>query len=188
MPKVTHGKGSRNPVSLSVARPTSLASAKSQPPRKSNFFITINTNYAPTSDQEATRLGQDLQNAIRAAWDSEEDVQKMITFRSGAPRDFNQIKKMEVDYRPEIAPKTGYLHAHILFEITHTVDKPGIHLNIPAVLKAVKSHAKTPEVAKAAYINVHGFSSRATLRAYLAKGDIARDSEVLQEFVDSGKL
>jgi len=188
MPKVTHGKGSRKPVHLSVGPPASSLLPLAAPERKSNFFITINTNHAPTSDAEATRLGRDFQQAIRKAWDDDDSVRKMITFRGGGPRDFNQIKKMEVDYRPEIAPKNGFLHAHILFEITHTVPKPGIHLNIPAVLKAVKRHAETPEVAKAPYINVHGFSSRSTLRAYLAKGDIIASSPALADFVDSGKL
>lgn len=184
MPKVRHGPGASKPVSLSVGpRSTSLLPLV-VPPRKSNFFITVNTNHAPHSDAEATRLGRDLQRAIKLAFEDDSDVRSMITFRSGAPRDFNQIKKMDVDYRPEIAPKNGFLHAHILFELTHTVEKPGIHLNIPAVLRAIKRHAETPEVAKAPYINVHGFSSRATLRAYLAKGD----SPALTEFVNTGKL
>lgn len=187
MPRVRHGPGSRAPVSLSVGPSASSLLPLAQPVRKSNFFITVNTNYAPTTDAEATALGRDLQSAIRKAWDDDDAVRKMITFRGGGPRDFNQIKNMEVDYRPEIAPKTGYLHAHILFEITHVVPKPGIHLNIPAVLKAIKTHAETPQVSKAAYINVHAFSSRASLRAYLAKGDKDGD-RALSDFVDTGKL
>lgn len=186
--KVKHGRGSSRPVNLSVGPAELSLLPLATPERKSNFFITINTNYAPHSDQEATRLGRDLQQAIRKAWSDEEAIRTMITFRSGAPRDFSQIKKMEVDYRPEIAPKTGYLHAHILFEITHTVVKPGIHLNIPRVLKAVQKYAETPEVAKAPYINVHGFSSRSTLRAYLAKGDVDRHGTALTDFIDTGKL
>jgi hypothetical protein len=115
-------------------------------------------------------------------FENDDTVRSLLTFRGGAPREFSRIKKMEADWRPEIGPETGFLHAHILFEITHTVAKPGIHLNIPAVKKAIARNAETPEVAALPYINVHGFSSRAALRAYLAKGDVA---DQLQAFLDN---
>lgn len=148
----------------------------------------MNTNYVPPTDADATRVGNDLSNAIRMAFDDEATVRRMITFRGGNPRDFNRIRRMEADWRPEIAPRTGMLHAHILFEVEHTVPKPGIHLNIKAVQNGIRKNGSTPPVKALPYINVRGFASRSDLRKYLSKGDLEVNDPKFGSFIRSGAL
>jgi hypothetical protein len=154
--------------------------------RDSNFFITVNTNYVPRTDADANRIGADLINAIRQTFDSGDDVSRMITFRAGGTRDFSRITDPKADYRAEIAPRTGMLHAHILFSFKHTVAPPGVHLNIPAVRNAIRSHGETTPVKDLPYINVRGFSSLEDMLAYTTKGDEVDPD--FGEFLRTGSL
>lgn len=111
----------------------------------------------------------------------------MIKFRSGAPVDMSLIGRMAADWRPEIAPNTGYLHAHILFQVPHQVPG-GVHLDIPAVKRIIASYGTTPQVRGLPYINVKGFSSREDLLRYLSKGDVLDKDPQFGAFIRSGKV
>lgn len=168
-------------VSLSAGAPASAAGAV----RTSSFFITVNTNYRPRSDAEANRLGQELTNGIRAAFANPVQRRAMVMRPGGGAIDYDaDIRSWEVDYSPEIAPHTGYLHAHILVEIEHTAPT-GIHLNRDGVLRSIRSHLHSPEIRRLPYINIRGFSTRADILRYMRKDQLPPD---FGAFVATGEI
>jgi hypothetical protein len=153
------------PVSLSVGK------AAARPAyRGASFFITVNTNIVPRTDADANRIGQDLSNAINKTFTDDASFRRLITFRNGAARNFDDIKDTKVDFRVELGPATGKLHAHILVETTHTV-RDGIHINVSGLRRGLLSNTNEPENRRLPYINVRGFRNRATLLAYISKSD-----------------
>lgn len=157
--------------------------------RDSNFFITVNTNYVPRNDADAQRVADDLSDAIERVFSNPRRWQPIFVFRDGAPRDFSKFLDIEVDWRPEVAPKTGAVHAHILVEVKHKVEKPGLHLSREAIKKAIREASTEPEIRdKNLYVNIKGFSSRRSLREYITKGLVDTDDARLDSFSVSGSL
>lgn len=171
-------------AAVSSVRTTSLSVGRGarakQTTRSSTFFITLNTNYAPTTDEEAERMGSDLENAIEQLTQDDEIMRKMIIFRNGAPREFSKIKSINVQFAAEIGSVRGMLHAHVLVEIVHEVSGPGIHLSIPTWKRGIRKYATNPRIGKIPFVNVKASAGRHALINYIAKGN-EKQSRVLSQ-------
>lgn len=157
-------------------------------PKTSIFLITLNTNWQPRTDAAAQAVADDLHNAIDRTFTDEDTFRSIINFRDGALRDFSQILSVDVDASEEVGPRTGFLHAHVLLKITHTVGGRGLHLYIDRLKRAIQQNGTTPQVRALPYINVHASSDGEKLAAYLHKGDPRDDDDTIQKFAATGSL
>lgn len=174
--------------SPSVVRARGPVRASGPAVKTSNFLITVNTNWQPQTDAEAQRVADDLHDSIAKTFSTEDTFRSIINFRDGSVRDFSQILSVDVDAAEEVGPRTGFLHAHILLEITHTVPGRGLHLYIDRLKKALQQNGTTPQVRALPYINVHAFSDRDRLAAYLRKGDPRDEDDTIQQFIATGSF
>lgn len=161
----------------------------SDAPRDANFIITVNTNYNARTDRDAQRVADDLSDSIEKVFSRADRWHSIIDFRDGAPRDFSKLLDVDVDWRPEVAPRTGFVHAHILLSISHKVPGKGIFISLPKLKAAIQAEATEPEVAtRNLYLNIKGFKSRRAVSYYLNKGVTRENDPRLASFSLSGSL
>lgn len=150
--------------------------------QESNFFMTFNTNYIPTSDADANTVGADLEAAISATFADRATITgllylpvadgagRVVPRANGGPPNFSDISSMSIDYSAEIGPTNGMLHAHALLTVRHRVPRPGVHVDMQMVRDAIRSNGTTAPVRDLAYMNVKGFGNNAAkARRYVKK-------------------
>ena len=219
VPSVTPAR-SRDQGPLSVSTGPRVLSSIS-PIRVSRFFITFNTNYRPNGDLEANLCALDLNQAVRAAFETygtmwyppsyivnkvspppPQGAAGIIRDRVSGTVNPAQILSMRFEeVQSEIAPHTGFLHAHAVFVVTHRIQKAprqrgggdtrrrrsGILLDPKTLRDYVRAYANTGPVAALAYVHINGYSSKEDLEDYINKGEIIDNSMGFKDFVERGQ-
>lgn len=218
VPSVTPAR-SRDQGPLSVSTGPRVLSSIS-PIRVSRFFITFNTNYRPDSDFQANFYAADLNQAVRAAFETQgtmwyppsyivnnmsphppQGAAGIIRDRVRGTVNPAQIVSMRFEeVQSEIAPRTGFLHAHAVFVVTHRIQKAprqrggdtrrrrsGILLDPKTLRDYVRAYATTGPVAALAYVHINGYSSKEDLEDYINKGEIVDNSMGFKDFVERGQ-
>lgn len=162
----------------------SSSSSRSEPERTATFMITLNTNHRPTTDAEANAIADDLNRSVRAAFMNSDNIY-------GDPVGTG-ILKYRIDGRPlrslistldfagvqsEIAPVTGFLHAHAVFVVKHHVGGKGVHLSREAIQAAVRAAGSNPYVTALPYVHISGFPTFESLRKYIMKGHFSEEAK-----------
>lgn len=149
-----------------------LSVARKPKPQKTQwsigFLITLNTNYAPKTNKEATKIGEDMQTQADNLF-TEEHIRDFITFRTAEGRP-DLIDDIRVEAMVEVGGSQGRVHQHISVLIEHRIPPKGVHINRNGVLDYYRTHATTAPVQRLPYIDIKAFSNPSTISRYLFKG------------------
>jgi len=150
--------------------PLSSADPLAEYPRErvSHFFITFNTNYAPTDEATYRDIAVDLMRAARATIGNREALSQLIFFRNGVGRG-SMIKHVAWEAAVEQGQTMGYVHMHAILSIRHTVPGLGIHLQIPLLQLFFQNAGQTAQVQNLPYINVKAFPEFDVVKEYIMK-------------------
>lgn len=152
--------------------------------RTSNFLVTLNTNRPVISAAQYAAVHNDIQDRTTDLWENEAEYSKVIRFLE-QPRNMDDILDIDVESHPEIGPKGGLIHGHVIIKIVHRTRGRGIQLNIPALKAYYKEHAVTPELRQLPYLNVFGFSDYSDVLKYIKKSIHAKNEAMLHTLESS---
>lgn len=91
--------------------------------RKSNYLITISTNVKPRDAAHQAQLSNALEDATRAVFDDDANLERLIRFNKPNHRYSEQyIQNIQVRSAPEVGtdPRGGRVHTHVNIRINHT--------------------------------------------------------------------
>lgn len=159
--------------------------------RRSNLFVTVNTNWRPLASNlaQANRVANDLQNAIfnviRAPGFKANYLRyKADKFTPAVPIDPSQVGSVDVKISVEVGQTMGYLHAHVFIAINHTYPVGGVQLDIPGFKAAVRAAGTEEPVRALSYIHVRGFGTVQDLVDYMFKDAKRDDPEAVAALAD----
>lgn len=147
-------------------------------------MITLNTNHRPTTDAEANAIAEDLNRSVRAAFMNSDNLygnpvgSGILKYRIDGRPLRSMISTMDfAGVQSEIAPTTGFLHAHAVFVVKHHVGGKGVHLDRASIQQAVRAAGSNPYVTALPYVHISGFPTFESLRKYIMKGHFSAEAK-----------
>ncbi len=145
-----------------VTRPA--VASKGEKKQFSDFFITINTNYRPKTNEESFSMGAKLRTVVQKLFQDPEALRSVLDERT----DFDRIENVDSNFSIEIGrdPRGRRVHTHIQATITHTTK---VFFDKAAVKAFVMANIDDARV-KGVLVGIRGQrNANLTRKQYLAK-------------------
>lgn len=129
----------------------------------SNFLLTVNSNFRPSSREEALEMRDRLRTGMKALC-TEQGMRSSIKFLNGGNYYDNILEPIDVEFAAELGedPKGSRIHVHALMKLVHN-DK--VQLNREAIKSVVGSASGIPSL----YVNAKWVPSERTVQDYIKK-------------------
>jgi hypothetical protein len=152
----------------------------SQRTKHSGFFITINTNQAPSDSHTISERAETLRGALREVLETEEGVSSIIKYLDPSGS-WDKIEKVDTEFVVERGTRQHRIHAHAVIHIEHTTK---IHISREALEQHILSYFREHGIVLPnIYVNIKPISGAGNIRAYLEKG-LDESNRTSREFIN----
>jgi len=110
--------------------------------RYSSFYITLNTN-TKYEDAILFEKAELLESILKRILSADQIIQLLVPREEGVELNAESVKKITSQAGIEVGETNGFLHAHILIEVSHYTK---IHLNYNLIAEKIKQEMDLPHL------------------------------------------
>eukprot|EP01132_Coremiostelium_polycephalum_P009341 gene9341-11457_t len=132
------------------------------------FHLTINTQYQPKTDGEASEVGEKLASAMDLLFNNESYSKNLFKIIQPREDGLDRINDVKIEYSIEIGknPKGGRVHSHSIIDTEHNTK---INLDVDYIRSTLPSLMNDSRVSSNFYVNVKAVLSKKNLEEYIRK-------------------